>query len=103
MSKFMKRSIIILVVAIILSIAFAVKSNATEYAIIGSYSNEYGELEFSQIEANIRGRLIIESLAQHSYSSGDYITLAELYEYYDVLCCMHGTKLPSENTLCKWK
>lgn len=111
-----KLSIVFLIVISILSTAFLYKSNATqEYSgaygdenrgfiyyerenhIMGEYSNEYGGFIFTTLNEDMRGRLIIESICQHSYDGGDYITLQDLYEFYDVLCCQKGTKLPSEN------
>lgn len=111
-----KLSIVFLIVISILSTAFLYKSNATEeYSgafgnenagfiyyerenhIMGEYSNEYDGFIFTTLNEDMRGRLIIESICQHSYDGGDYITLQDLYDFYDVLCCQKGTKLPSTN------
>lgn len=111
-----KLSIVFLIVISILSTAFLYKSNATqEYSgaygdensgfiyyekeshIMGEYSNEYDGFIFTTLNEDMRGRLIIESICQHSYDGGDYITLQDLYDFYDVLCCQKGTKLPSIN------
>ena len=110
--------IMFLLVFAILSTAFAYSVNAEEYAedtvaygnedngfiyyekashISGEYNNEYGEFDFTILKGDLRGLLIIESLRQHSYDNGDYIPLSDLYEFYDVLCCQKGTKLPSMN------
>jgi len=109
-----KISIMFLMVFIILSTAFAYISNATEYTgsygdenngliyyereehIIGEYSNEYGEFIYEELPTSMRGWLIIQSIHVHSYNSGDYISLKEMREYYDVLCNQKGTKLPSD-------
>lgn len=109
-----KISIIFLVIISILSTAFLYNVNAEEYSgsfgnensgyefyetenhVIGEYNNEYGGFIFTALNAEMRGRLIIESICEHSYENGDYITLQQLYDYYDVLCCQKGTKLPSE-------
>ena len=65
--------------------------------ISGEYNNEYGDFDLTILKGDLRGLLIIESLRQHSYDNGDYIPLSDLYEFYDVLCCQKGTKLPSMN------
>ena len=111
-----KLSIVFLIVISILSTAFLYKSNAVqEYSgafgnenrgfvyyereshIKGEYNNEYEGFEFTTLNEDMRGRLIIESVRQHSYDNGDYIPLSDLYDFYDVLCCQKGTKLPSIN------
>lgn len=111
-----KLSIVFFIVISILSTAFLSNSNATqEYSgafgdenrgfiyyereshIMGQYSNEYDGFIFTTLNEDMRGRLIIESIHQHSYDGGDYITLQDLYDFYDVLCCQKGTKLPSMN------
>lgn len=63
--------------------------------ISGEYKNEYEDFDLTILKGDLRGLLIIESLRQHSYDDGDYIPLSDLYEFYDVLCCQKGTKLPS--------
>ena len=110
-----KIAIMFLVIFAILSTAFAYSVNAEEYSgsygnedsgfifyerenhIIGEYNNEYGEFDFTILRADMRGLLIIESIRQHSYDGGGYIPLSDLYDFYDVLCCQKGTKLPSIN------
>ena len=111
-----KLSIVFLIVISILSTAFLYKSNAVqEYSgafgdenrgfvyyereshVKGEYNNEYNGFEFTTLNEDMRGRLIIESVRQHSYDGGNYIPLSDLYDFYDVLCCQKGTKLPSEN------
>ena len=105
--------IMFLLVFAILCTTFAYSVNATEgdsgfanedvngfiyYGeISGQYSNEYGDFDFTILKGDLLGQLIIESLRQHSYDDGGYIPLSDLYEYYDVLCCQKGTKLPSIN------
>lgn len=109
-----KISIIFLVLFTILSTAFATRANAETYAgsygdgnngfsffetedrYQGEYKNEYEGFEFTTVKADMRGRLIIESVCEHSYAQGSYVTLQDLHEFYDLLCCQKGTKLPSE-------
>ena len=101
-----------LVIFAILSATFAYNVNATEAFgtedsefiyydesshISGSYTNEYDGFDFIILKGDLRGQLIIESLRQHNYDNGDYIPLSDLYDFYDVLCCQKGTKLPSIN------
>ncbi len=111
-----KLSIVFLIVISILSTAFLCQANATqEYSgafgdenrgfiyyerenhIMGEYSNEYGGFIFTTLNEDMRGRLIIESICQHSYETETVITVKELHDYYDVLCCQKGTPLPSWN------
>lgn len=110
-----KIGIIFFIIFAILSTAFAYSVNAEEYSgsygnedngfifyekethIKGEYNNEYGDFDLTILKGDMRGLLIIESLRQHSYDDGGYIPLSDLYEFYDVLCCQKGTKLPSQN------
>ena len=104
-----KISILFLIILTILSTAFIYSVNATEAFgeentgfiyydnVYGEYTNEYDEFDLTIFKGDIRGRLIIESLRQHNYDGGNYIPLADLYAFYDVLCCQKGTKLPSIN------
>ena len=102
--------IMFLLIFAILSATFVYNVNATEAAfgsedsefiylgeISGQYKNEYGDFDLTILKGDLRGLLIIESLRQHNYDNGGYIPLSDLYEFYDVLCCQKGTKLPSMN------
>ena len=105
--------IMFLLVFAILSTAFAYSVNATQTdaghssedtngflyygEISGTVKNEYGDFDITILKGDLLGQLIIESLKMHSYDDGGYIPLSDLYEFYDVLCCQNGTKLPSIN------
>ena len=105
--------IMFLLVFAILSTAFAYSVNATQTdaghssedtngflyygEISGTVKNEYGDFDITILKGDLLGQLIIESLKMHSYDDGGYIPLSDLYEFYDVLCCQKGTKLPSIN------
>ena len=101
-----KISIMFLIIFIILSTAFALTSNATETSaygngdggfITGDYKNSYAHENFEgNSPVQMASWLIIQSLQQHFYDDGGYITLNELRTYYDVLCNQKGRRLPSE-------
>ena len=97
--------IMFLTIFILLSTAFAITSNATENSaygngdggfITGQYKNTYDDIITGNSPVQMSSWLIIQSLQQHYYDDGGYITLNELRTYYDVLCNQKGRKLPSE-------
>ncbi len=104
-NKILKRVILLAIILLgILGTTF-VNANTIVFdglplEVEGYYENGERAYSYMNYEKTLNGRLLIEATNIHDYTTskpGDKITLQDLKDFYDVLCCEHGRALPSIN------